>query len=187
MTSIVLASSSPRRVELLKQAGIQLIVQPADIDEVIQPGETPEKSVTRLAEEKALAVAQFYPDQIVLGADTIVFYNNRIIGKPADLKEARNVLQQLSGNTHWVYTGTCIVRLNVTKTVKWISKTEVTFNQLSEECIDNLISNTNPLDKAGGYAIQNHEELLIARFDGLRSNVMGLPIEEVLKKLNLFT
>ncbi len=185
MNSIVLASGSPRRIELLRNAGIDVIVRPAEINEVVLPEETPAELVTRLATEKAYAIAHHYPNQIVLGADTIVFFDSQIIGKPVDRREARNILRRLSGQTHSVYTGVCIVRLNDENDMTWISKTEVSFNPLSEHLIEELIQNTNPLDKAGGYAIQDHEDLLIAGYKGLRSNVIGLPVEEVLEKLEL--
>ncbi len=185
MNAIVLASSSPRRLELLKSAGIDTIVHPAEINEVILPEETPTELVTRLAKEKALEVAHHYPNRNVLAADTIVYIDNEIIGKPMDRQEARNIIRRLSGRTHCVYTGVCIIRLNDRKDITWFSRTDVSFNPLTENLIEELINNTNPLDKAGGYAIQDHEELLIANYNGLRSNVIGLPIEEVLDKLKL--
>lgn len=184
MSPLVLASASPRRRSLLSGAGIEIECRPAEIEERLHPGETPEGHVTRLAREKAACVAAQMPQRVVLGADTIVYLDDRIIGKPADLAAARRMIGMLNGKTHQVYTGVCLTC--GARTEVWHCVTAVTFNLLSTDDIERYLAEAEPLDKAGAYAIQDHEALLIARYDGLRSNVIGLPLEEVLEKLREF-
>ena len=183
---IILASSSPRRKELLELANISFIVKPASIVEKIFPLERPEELVCRLAKEKAYNMSQRFPEKIVLGADTVVYLNGLIMGKPANIAHAKRMLQQLSDNTHHVFTGVCLTRRTPEKELTWYSVTAVKFRSLTSELIDFCVENGNPLDKAGAYAIQDHEDVLIQKYDGLRSNVMGLPVEEVVSKLATF-
>jgi septum formation protein len=180
---IILASQSPRRRELLEGAGIPCTPIPAAIDESTMPGEAPEALVQRLAALKADTVAPQYPDQIVLGSDTIVYLHPEILGKPADLNQARSYLRALSGKTHHVYTGVCMLRLRPAWRQVWHTVTTVTFRSLDDDDIENYLQLTQPLDKAGAYAIQEHGELIIDGICGLRSNVIGLPIEEVIEQL----
>ena len=181
---IILASASPRRIELLKRASIKFEVHPAHIDEIIFPNELPHKLVCRLATEKALKISRHHPKRIVLGADTAVYFENRVIGKPASLTEARKTLLKLRGNTHDVYTGVCLTRGEHEKTLTWFAVTSVTFREFTAEELDYCLSTGQPMDKAGGYAFQRHKDILVSNCKGLRTNVIGLPVEEVLVKLN---
>ncbi len=184
MPALVLASSSPRRHELLAAAGIDHIIhRPTDIDETPLPGEPPETLVQRLARAKAASVADQLPGRVVLGADTIVCLDNQILGKPADLDEAAACLRLLSGNTHRVITGACLLRRRPLHDDVWYCISEVTFRVLTDADIAHALTLTNPLDKAGAYAIQEQEAHLIAHFTGLRSNIIGLPVEDLLAHL----
>ncbi len=183
---LILASSSPRRQQLLVQVSIPFAAIPVEVDETPAPSEAPADMVRRLARAKAEKAGQTHPEHVVLGADTVVALADEIFGKPADLAEARHMLATLSGRTHRVYTGVCLYRQQPRKAEVWVSITQVRFNQLSPAQIDDYLEQADPLDKAGAYAIQDHEELLIDSYDGLYSNVVGLPIEEVLEKLTGF-
>jgi len=175
---IVLASGSPRRRELLQAAGIPFDVMTADVVETRIDGEVPEMMVQRLAALKAKAVAARCPDRIVLGADTVVVLDGMVLGKPRDLDDARRMLSMLSGRTHRVLTGVAIVFPNA-ESAQWCCETSVTFKVLSSMDIEKYLSLVDVLDKAGAYAVQSHGELLVEKIDGLLSNVIGLPVEEV--------
>ena len=179
---IILASASPRRQELLREAGISFAVHPAEVDEELLPGELPAVSVMRLAALKAAAVAAQHPGSLVLGADTLVVLDGKMFGKPADFADACRMLKELSGRTHEVLTGVSLVEYGQ-PAYTWCSKTLVTFKILRDEQIAAYFRLVNPLDKAGSYAIQEHGELLVEGIQGLRSNVIGLPVEEVVQKL----
>ena len=174
---LILASASPRRQAMIKDAGYEFKVHPADIDETAKASESPEKLVKRLALEKAQKVLESYPNDIILAADTVVAWGPEILGKPADFIEARKMIEKLNGKKHSVFTGVAIIGNGVE--LNWIAETEVTFNQLTDQQVDDYLAQANPLDKAGAYAIQDHGELLVEEYDGLYSNVVGLPIEEV--------
>ncbi len=180
---IVLASASPRRQELLRQAGIEFIVQPAEIPEECCSGESPAETVVRLAEAKAAAVAAQFPGHIVLGADTLVFLDGTPVGKPADLPSAKALLAKLSGRTHEVYTGVCLYRCQDKLSRSWTCCSEVTCKILTADDIEKYVCLVNTLDKAGGYALQEHGEMIVAAVAGDRNNVIGLPVEEVQKQL----
>jgi septum formation protein len=177
---LVLASASPRRQELLRNAGISLVVQPADIDETPRAGELPRDYAERLAREKALAVWRLRPQDVVLGADTIVVVDEMILGKPADAADAARMLRLLSGRVHRVITGVCVVdavaagQLPVVRTTS--ETTLVTMNELSDEEIRDYIATGEPMDKAGAYAIQGMASRWIPRIEGDYSNVVGLPV-----------
>ncbi len=183
---LILASASPRRLELLRDAGIACQAVPADVDETLLPGETPAAAVCRLAGLKAAAVAARFPEDIVLGADTLVVHAGAALGKPASMTDAAAMLERLSGHTHEVCTGVCLVRHRPAGRDCWLSRTTVSFRQLTAETVRRYLGLVNPLDKAGAYAIQEHGEMLIAGICGLRSNVIGLPVEEVVSRLALF-
>ena len=183
MTKIIVASSSKRRMDLLTAFGIDFKAIPANIEEAHAPDETPDQLVVRLATEKAFHISRQFPDEIILGADTIVYFRKKIIGKPKNLHHATQMLEELSGNTHTVYTGVCLTKKASEKTISWHTTTSVTFKKLTPEIVSALVHASNPLDKAGGYALQEHEEILIENYNGLRSNVIGLPIEQVKEKL----
>ena len=177
--SIILASASPRRAELLRTAGINFTVRVADIDEAQLPDESPRDYVLRLSREKALAVAQL--TEIVLGADTTVVIGNETAGKPLDVADAKRLLSLLSGNWHEVLTGVSLVRdENVTSEV---AITRVKFSTMTETEINWYATSGEPDDKAGAYAIQGLAARFIERIEGSYSNVVGLPLETVYQML----
>jgi septum formation protein len=180
---LVLASASPRRQELLRNAGIPFTVQPADIDESPRPREAPREYAERLAREKALAVWRLRPQDVLLGADTIVVVDEMILGKPADAVDAARMLRLLSGRVHRVITGVCIVgpvasgRMPVASKEQTASETTlVTMNELSDEDIRDYVATGESMDKAGAYAIQGRASRWIPRIEGDYANVVGLPV-----------
>jgi septum formation protein len=181
--SIILASSSPRRQELLHNAGILFTVQPADIDETPHAGEVPRDCAERLAREKALAVFQSRPKNFVLGADTIVVVDEAILGKPRDAADAGRMLRMLAGRMHSVITGVCLVspvasgQWSVASQSKTASETTlVTMGKISDDEIRDYVATGEPMDKAGAYAIQGMASRWIPRIEGDYSNVVGLPV-----------
>lgn len=182
---LVLASASPRRRELLHHAGIPCLVRPAPgIDETPLPHERPEEYVQRLAEAKALAV-EAGPGELVLGADTTVVVDGRILGKPEDDADAARMLEALSGRRHEVMTGICL-RSGALLVRDW-SVTQVWFGPLSAGDIATYVSTGEPRDKAGAYAIQGIASRFTDRIDGEYSNVVGLPVALVWKHLRALT
>ena len=178
---LILASASPRRRELLTQAGLKFTVAAADLNENLLPDEAAAAYVQRLAEEKAQSVWNAHqssdtPDDplMVLGADTCVVCDGHILGKPADTTDARRMLELLSGRTHAVLTGLAVI--SGRKIVRDVEVTQVTFNQLNDREIAQYIANGEPLDKAGAYGIQGYAARWIPRIEGCYFNVMGLPI-----------
>jgi septum formation protein len=182
---LVLASGSPRRQELLRNAGIPFTVQPADINEKPLAGESPRDCAERLAREKALAVSQSRPQDYVLGADTIVVVDDIILGKPRDANDAARMLHLLSGRMHAVITGICLV--GPVSGGHWSggskdniqSASEITLvkmRDLSDGEIRDYIATGDPMDKAGAYAIQGIASRWIPRIEGDYSNVVGLPV-----------
>lgn len=183
---LVLASASPRRQELLRNAGISFVVQPGDIDETPRAGEAPRDYAERLAQEKALAVWQARPQDVVLGADTIVVIDETILGKPRDASDAMRMLRLLSGRVHQVITGVCIVRPEVSlrKKLRTASEcTRVTVAEISDDEIRAYVATGEPMDKAGAYAIQGMASRWIPRIEGDYSNVVGLPVALVYRML----
>jgi len=177
LPKLILASGSPRRAEILGSVGWGFTKHVADIDESERDGEHAEDYVVRLAREKALAVADQYPGQIVLGADTTVVIDHQIIGKPVDLDDARRMLGLLSGNWHDVLTGVAIARNGTVKS--GIQSTRVKFAKMSEAEINFLAERGDPLDKAGAYAVQAQAALFIEGIEGDYWNVVGLPVSLV--------
>jgi septum formation protein len=183
---LVLASASPRRQELLRNAGISFTVQPADIDETPYAGESARDCAQRLARLKALEVWRKKPAGVVLGADTVVTIDEAILGKPANDNDAARMLRMLSGKVHRVITGVCVVRSanfdvpgvnDVTAEIKTAAETTlVTMNEISEGEIQAYIATGEPMDKAGAYAIQGMASRWIPRIEGDYSNVVGLPV-----------
>ncbi len=180
---LILASASPRRRKLLSEAGIDVEVIPADVDETVLPEEPAEVHVKRLAKSKAHEVARQYPTRFVLGADTIVLFEGRIFGKPASLADAQAMLSELSDKRHQVITGVCIYRKKPSVERLWTASTEVEFRHLNQARIQAYCDKVHTLDKAGAYAAQEHGHLIIKKVEGLLSNVIGLPVEEVLEVL----
>ncbi len=180
---LILASSSPRRFELLKQLGIDFEVIPSQIEENFFPEESPRRHVLRLAEAKASEIAKNYPDRWVLGADTIVYIDHTILGKPKNSKEARTMLRQLSGKQHQVFTGVSIKHLNKNKMDRKVVRSLVKIKKLSPSEIDWYIQTGEPFDKAGGYAAQGIGSFMIESIRGSYTNVIGLPLCEVIQML----
>lgn len=177
LPKIVLASASPRRVEILTSVGWPFDKVPADIDESEVEGETSAEYVTRLAEEKALAVARQRPNEIVLGADTTVVVDGRILAKPSDLDDAKRMLRILSGRSHFVLTGVAVAIDD--KVESALERTRVDFREMDEDEIEFLAVKGDPLDKAGAYAVQAQAALFISGIEGDYWNVVGLPIGTV--------
>jgi septum formation protein len=202
---LVLASASPRRQELLRNAGIAFVVQSAGIDETPLTGESPRDCAERLAREKALAVWKQRPTDVVLGADTIVVIDGTMLGKPTDAGDAARMLRMLSGRVHEVITGVCVIGPVSTKIETpnalpnrtttedlapghcplktAVGTTLVTMNALSDEEIRAYIATGEPMDKAGAYAIQGMASRWIPRIEGDYSNVVGLPVALVYRML----
>ena len=178
---LVLASASPRRRELLRCAGISFEVQAANIAEDPLPGESAKECAERLAREKALAVARLRPNDVVLGADTIVVVDDRILGKPRDVADAARMLRLLSGREHQVITGVCLVVSGQCSVAS--ETTTVTMSAMSEREIADYVSTGEPMDKAGAYAIQGIASRWIPRVEGDYSNVVGLPVALVWRML----
>ena len=172
---IVLASASPRRAELLRAAGIEFLVQPADVDESLHEGEAPETYVVRVAEAKARAIRARLPDATVLAADTTVVVDHHILGKPADVEDARRMLRLLSGRSHEVITGVVVIAPQRPVETR-VASTTVEFAALTDEEIRWYVQTGEPLDKAGAYAIQGLASRFVTRIVGSYSNVVGLPV-----------
>jgi septum formation protein len=171
---LVLASASPRRAELLAAAGFDFEVDPADVDETPLPDETAVLYVDRVARLKAAAVAIRHSHRVVVAADTVVLLDHEILGKPRDTVEAHRMLHRLSGRDHEVLTAVAVVARGDLQT--HLERTTVWFSPLSEIDITWYVSTGEPMDKAGGYAIQGGASRFIPRIDGSYSNVVGLPI-----------
>ena len=185
---LYLASASPRRRKLLDKIGVRFTVEPAEVEELDEAAD-PRRLVHYNCELKAASVAACHPDSPVLGADTTVAIDGCVLNKPADLSQARLMLERLSGRTHVVYTGICLIfKDRGISEVRCVSS-EVTFHELDEGCIERYFKIVDPLDKAGAYGIQEGRELIIESYLGSLSNIMGLPVEEtidLLKKFDLF-
>jgi septum formation protein len=180
-TRLVLASSSPRRAELLARVGLDFDVRPAAIDEAHRVGESPVAYVERLAVEKAAAVDR-RSNEIVLAADTTVEVDLRILGKPVDRDDARTMLWSLSGRTHRVHTGIAVVSDVVSERV--VVTTIVTFAELEPSTIEWYLDGGESMDKAGAYAMQGAGAALVAAIDGSATNVIGLPLMETLAMID---
>jgi septum formation protein len=180
---LILASQSPRRRYLLEQAGLTFAVIPGSFDEDSVQLANPADYVKTLAEAKADAVARQYPDSWVIGADTIVTIDKAILGKPGDPREARQMLKRLSGQAHFVYTGYAILCKNKRTGICDAVKTDVQFKDLTDDEIDWYIQTGEPFDKAGAYAIQGMGTFLVRRINGSYTNVVGLPVCEVIETL----
>lgn len=179
---LILASSSPRRAEILRNAGFDFEVVPTNVDESHRPGESAANYIRRLAEEKARAAARQVANDaaadstFIVGADTVVVIGNEILGKPSSAAHAREMLHRLSGKTHEVYTGLSVLQGDGTASRTAAETTRVTFAVLSEQEIEDYIATGEPFDKAGAYAIQGRGGKFISRIEGCYFNVMGLPL-----------
>ena len=184
---LILASESPRRAELLRQLRPEFQIVPSSAAEVIDEQLSPLELCQLNAHRKARAVAKKIPDALVLGADTLVFLDGEIMGKPRDLPDARRMLARLQGRTHQVVTGVSLIHLRGRRERLFAVSTDVAFRPLDESQINGYLSRMNPLDKAGAYAIQEHGDLIVSEISGSYSNVVGLPVERVGIELEAWT
>lgn len=178
---LVLASSSPRRAELLRNAGIPFTLGTVDLAEVRRPQEWPEDFVRRIAEEKAAAAFARHPDKFVLAADTVVIVDGQVLGKPADAQDAARMLRLLSGGSHLVTTGVCLRGPGIEDTRA--ETTTVSFSPLSDQEIAEYVATAEPTDKAGAYGIQGLASRWVTHLDGCYFNVVGLPVPLVYRML----
>ena len=176
---IILASKSPRRREILENTKVRFSIEESQIDEVIKLNELPKETVMRLAYEKALDVANRNRNSLVIGADTIVVIDDKILGKPKDKEEAFQMIELLSGKTHYVITGFALINLSLNKKVVDCEISQVTFKKLSKDCIEDYIQTGESLDKAGAYGIQGYGGLLVKNIQGDYFNIVGLPISKI--------
>ena len=183
LPSIILASASPRRAELLRAAGMAFEIHPAHVDENVHEGEAPDAYVLRVAEAKARVIAARFPDRVVLGADTTVVLEQTILGKPRDHEHARGMLRMLSGRVHEVLSGVCVCKLAPSSCDIRLARTSVEFSPLTDEEIAWYAASGEPMDKAGAYAIQGLASRFVTRIEGSYSNVVGLPVALVCEML----
>ncbi len=185
--NIILASASPRRQELLRQIGVKFEVIPSYISEDFEITSPPGEVVRMLAERKATAVAQIRPESLIIAADTVVYLDGNILGKPDSPEKAAEMLRQLSGRTHQVITGVafrCVER-GIRESLEVTS--DVTFGVLPEDLITRYVEMGEPLDKAGAYGIQGMGAVLVESIKGSYSNIVGLPLFEVARVLRRYT
>lgn len=176
---LVLASASPRRIDLLHRLEVQFSVQPSGVEEIAAPGEDGVAFARRAARDKADAVAAANPDAWVLGADTVVLADGEILGKPRDEEEARRMLRRLSGRRHRVVTAVVLLAPGGQSREESAVETVVGFRALSEHEIDAYVASGDPVDKAGAYGIQGGARAFVDGIDGSLTNVIGLPLDEV--------
>ncbi|MBS4191465.1 septum formation inhibitor Maf [Bacillus sp. FJAT-49705] len=181
MQNLILASSSPRRKELLENLHITFEVSSSDVDENFDPALTPGEIVMELSSRKARAVSMKHQNSFVIGADTIVVLDEIVLGKPKDRADAYSMIKKLSGKEHSVYTGVSIVAPE--NEIKFYVKTDVVFWELSDEEINAYIDTGEPFDKAGAYGIQGFGSMLVKKIDGDYFSVMGLPISKTVREL----
>lgn len=179
---LILASGSPRRRELLAQAGVEFAVIVPGCDETPVPGESAREMVERLALTKALAIATQYPQSYVLGADTTVYIGGVSLGKPESIEEAHQMLRTIQGTTHEVWGGIAVVRESSGVRECWSHVTRVTMAPMDEETIREYVASGEPMDKAGSYAIQGLGLRFVASIEGSYSNVVGLNLATVMDK-----
>jgi septum formation protein len=175
--ALILASASPRRAELLRQIGLTFQVVASNVPEVeggaLSAGEVAQINAYR----KARVISKKHPDAVTVGVDTVVALNNRLFGKPATLDEAEEMLLALQGKQHVVVTGVCMIHLRKHHQKIFFEQTDVTFRKLTRDQIRHYHGQTNPLDKAGGYGIQEQGDVLVEAISGSLTNVIGLPLE----------
>ena len=186
MERIVLASGSPRRREIMEKYNIDLIVEKSNVDENINRGETPEQISMSLSLIKALDVSNRFPKDIVIGADTIVVVDGKILGKPKGKEDAYDMLNILSGRIHEVITGVALIKADMNIKIIDYEKTRVKFRKLTDDMIYRYIGTNEPFDKAGAYAIQGVGQILVENIDGCFFNVVGLPLTKIDKLLSKY-
>ncbi len=181
--ALILASQSPRRKYLLEQAGLVFEVVPSYFDEHSVAPKSPTDHVDTLARAKSEQIARQFPNHWVIGADTVVCINHNVLGKPKDPTDAKSMLKRLSGQTHQVYTGFCICCTQLKQRISDVVCTDVTFKKLSDIEIEWYAHTDEPFDKAGAYAIQGLGTFLVKHINGSYTNVVGLPVCEVIEIL----
>lgn len=186
LPTLILASASPRRLELLRQTGLEFKAIPSDADEIHNEQLTAAELSQINAYRKARAISKKFPDALVIGMDTVVVLGTKLYGKPKDVTDARRMLEELQGHTHEVVTGSCLIHLRSHRQKVFTERTTVTFRSLTTQEISHYHSKINPLDKAGAYAIQEHGDDLVRHFSGSFSNVVGLPLERLSEELEYF-
>ena len=180
---LILASASPRRVELLRQLSFDFTVVPGDVPEIHHDQLTARELCQVNAYRKARATAKSFPDALVLAADTLVHLETALFGKPATLEEAYQMLERLQGRTHQVVTGVCLLHLRKHRQAVFAESTAVTFHPLDAVKIRRYLNQVNPLDKAGAYAIQEQGDLIVEKIVGSYTNVVGLPVKRLTTEL----
>ncbi len=184
MKRFIVASASPRRREILENAGYTFEIKPSDADETVEEGLSPEETVCELSRRKALAVLSDNPTAVVFGCDTVVALDGQILGKPENDEDAKRMLRTLSGRRHTVSTGVCIADINNIKIFS--NTTEVEFYPLSEETVESYVGTGECSDKAGAYGIQGYGRVLVKEIKGDYFSVMGLPVSETARVLKEF-
>ena len=180
---LILASASPRRAELLQQHRFPFTIWAPNAAELAPEHLTPREAALVNAHRKARLAAKRFPDALVLGADTVVCLGTRAYGKPATLADAERMLRDLAGRTHQVITGVCLIHSRGRRERLFAETTDVTFRPVSVHRLREYLSLIEPLDKAGAYAIQDHGDMIVERYDGSLSNVIGLPVERLREEL----
>jgi septum formation protein len=183
LPSLILASASPRRAELLRQLSLDFKVVPGEVPEIQHDQLTAREASQINAYRKARAVAKKFPDALVVAADTLVYLEAALFGKPATLEEAYGMLERLQGRTHQVVTGICLLYLRNHRQTVFAESTAVTFHPLDDVKIRRYLNRVNPLDKAGAYAIQEEGDLIVEKIAGSYTNVVGLPMERLTVEL----
>ena len=178
----ILASKSPRRIEILKMIGLDFDIAPSKLDEKIKINLAGKPYAKYWSKEKAKLISNQYPDSLVIGADTIVIFNNQILGKPVDKNDSKNMLKKLSGNMHQVITGVTLICKNKQISKTFSESTKVFVGKIPNDEIDFYINNYNTSDKAGSYGIQEWFSIWIEKINGCYYNVMGLPISKFYKE-----
>ena len=187
LPSIILASASPRRAELLRELGVEFTVLPSAAPEVAPEHLSPAETAQINAYRKARAVAKRFPDRLVLGADTVVGLGTEQFAKPADMADAERMLARLQGRTHQVVTGVCLVQLRRHRQRLFAVSTAVTFRRLHLGQIRRYLAAIHPFDKAGSYAIQEEGDQIVKGISGSFSNVVGLPVERLREELEAWS
>ncbi len=180
---IILASSSPRRKDLMKEISSDFVIDVSNVDESVSKDLTPIEAVKEVALRKGNAVKVRHPEEVVISADTIVVIDNKIIGKPIDKEDAVRILKLLSGRTHIVYTAYCLFYKE--KIIEDIVTSEVTFYELSDKLIKDYVDSESPLDKAGAYGVQDNDKFpIVKEIKGSLTNVIGFPVSEIKQSLD---
>jgi septum formation protein len=185
--TLILASASPRRADLLRQIGLEFEVIPSNATELEGGALTAAELAQINAYRKARSVSKKYPDAVTLGVDTVVTLETQIFGKPGTMEEAEQMLFALQGRSHQVVTGVCLIHLRGHRQKVFSEHTDVTFRPLTLDQIRHYLGQTNPLDKAGGYGIQDHGDVLVEAISGSFTNVVGLPLERFQVEWAAFT